>query len=112
MIRVGEKLLELQEPHIQQLIALAEEAGVSLTSDDFTAANQPISDEQAENISGGYFHAATGLGLESRRRSYDGGRMAMAKLEIRKSCINNSADYDFSKDNKNFKERLRGWKRN
>ena len=51
MIRVGEKLLELQEPHIQQLIALAEEAGVSLTSDDVTAANQPISDDHTENIS-------------------------------------------------------------
>ena len=65
MIRVGEKLLELQEPHIQQLIALAEEAGVSLTSDDFTAANQPISDEQAENISGGYSMPQLGWGLKA-----------------------------------------------
>ena len=51
---LGGKLRELQESHIQQLIALAEEAGVSLTSDDFTAAAQPLSNEQAENISGGY----------------------------------------------------------
>lgn len=59
---LAKKLRELEESHIRQLIALAGETGILLTRDDFIQAVQPLSDEQAENVSGGYIHAITGLG--------------------------------------------------
>lgn len=61
-LELREKLQELQESHIRQIITLAGEVGVPLTSDDFTPAFQPLSDEQAENASGGYIHGIMGLG--------------------------------------------------
>lgn len=55
-----EKMVKLEQSYIEQVVALAREAGFELTEDNFTEVSKVLSDEQMKNVSAGYIPAPTG----------------------------------------------------
>ncbi len=52
---ISEKEKAGQKDSTDNVLALAREYGISLTKEDFESAKQELSDEELENVSGGYW---------------------------------------------------------